>query len=324
MRNYALDNYKLSSSELLQSLFVSEYGLRHWALSNKQTSHKWGHRIIAVIELCPVIGLIATVIEALVVSCICPNKAKLSSQKREWLFLGSQVGCNGPVSVAKVEAIRAKLDARRSTGIQFNPKKTGPILLGGTCTAMALEFLELYFKARKISIKQPDAQSDMLVHRLIKLGPKFSSSSQKMRNRQAAYNTIEVQSNDSTIDYSKNKVQSLANYHSFVIDYSSSVIDIERADECSIVKEVDALPEGAFFIRILKSENNEKLESSGHSLVYIKEGGLGLFFDPNYGVRNLTSSGHSKILFEGLKDCFRSFKVNQARFYRLQELPLPL
>jgi len=245
MKNYLLDSYNLSKCEMLQSLFVSEYGLRHWAHSKKQTPYKWGHRIIAVIELCPLIGLIATIIESLVANRIRPNNVEPRSytkpssptsltKKRQWLFRGTQAECNGPVSVAKVESIRAKLEAHRSIGIQFNRKKVAPSLEGGTCTAMSLEFLDSYFQAKKISIEKPSTQSDMLVD------------------------------------------------------------------------------------RILKPANNEKLEEHGHSLVYIKERGLGLFYDPNYGVRNLSTSEHSKILFEGFKSCFQTFQINKARFYRFQ------
>ncbi len=326
MSGYLLDNYELSRFELLQSFFLSEYGLRHWAHSKKQTPYKWGHRIIAIIEICPLIGLIATIIERLVASFIGPNNLepkpppRTSLTKRmKWLFKGSQAGCNGQVSVDKVESIRAKLQAHRSNGIQFNQKKVSPSVEGGTCTAMSLEFLDSYFKTKKITIEQPDARSDMLVDHLIRLGRNFSSSSQEMRDRQAAYNTIEVKLNGSEIDYSRNKVQSVANYHSLSIDYSSPEIDLAKLDdESSISKEVNALPEGAFFIRILKPANNEKLEEHGHSLVYIKERGLGLFYDPNYGVRNLSPSRHSKILFKGFKSCFESFGVNKARFYRFQ------
>ncbi len=333
MNNYLLNNYNLSKWEVLQSLFVSEYGLRHLAHSKTQSQYKWGHRIIAAIELCPVIGLIASIIEGLIARCIrsnnieAPSHPKSPSQtslirNRQWLFKGAQTGCTGAVLIAKVESIRAKLDIERSIGIQFNQEKIIDFLEGGTCTAMSLEFLDSYFNAKKINIKKPGDRSGMLLDHLVKLNQKFSSSSEEMRNRQAAYNTIEVQLDSSLgdpVDYSKNKIQSLANYHSFVIDYSSSEIDINKLDhEAELSKEVEALPEGAFLVRILKPADNEKLEEHGHSLVYIKEHGLGLFYDPNYGARNLSSSEHPKILFEGFKSCFQSFGVSKARFYRFQ------
>ena len=81
-------------------------------------------------------------------------------------------------------------------------------------------------------------------------------------------------------------------------------------------------PEGIFLIRILKPADNEKLEDHGHSLVYIKENGLGLFYDPNEGVRNLASSEHSQVLLAGFKSCFQSFKIHKARFYRLHPVEI--
>lgn len=334
MENYLLSNYNLSTCEVLQSLFISEYGLRHLTQAKTENRHKWGHRIVATIELCPAIGLIVTLIEALVVHCMrsnniesppCPTRPTLPLQtpsitNRKWLFEGTQAGCEGQVSIAKVESICARLDAHRSLGIHFNQEKVIDFVEGGTCTAMSLEFLDSYFKIRKTCTKKPNYRSDMLVDYIVQLGQKFSSSSEEMRNRQAAYNTIEVDDAlDDTIDYSKNKVQSLANYHSLLIDYSSSEIDIDTlSSESELSKEVNALPEGAFFIRILKPANNEKLEEHGHSLIYIKERGLNFFYDPNFGVRNLSSSDYPKILFEAFKSCFQAFRISKARFYRLQ------
>lgn len=340
MNNLLLDNYNLSKFEILQSLLVSEYGLRHWTKSTKKTECAWGHRIIAVIELCPLIGLIATIIERLAVSCIRSNNNKIPSNKteqphsptissqtssiknRKWFFKGNQARCNGPVAIDKVKSICVKLNTNPPTGIQFNQEKVGDSVEGGTCTAMSLEFLDSYLKAKKLSVQTSDNRSAMFIDKIVELGQKFSSSSEEMRNRQAAYNTIEVQLDKSLVnkaDYSKNKMQAIANYHSLTIDHASPEIDTkELNDKSELAKEVDALPEGAFLVRIIKPANNEKLEEHGHSVVYIKENGLGIFYDPNYGARNVSPSKHSEILFEGFKSYFQSFEINKARFYRLK------
>lgn len=65
--NYLLSNYKLSTKEIIQSAFISEYGLRHLELAKEGS--KWGHRIIAMIELCPILGIVASIIERLVAQC---------------------------------------------------------------------------------------------------------------------------------------------------------------------------------------------------------------------------------------------------------------
>ena len=54
MNSYFLKNYKLSKLEMFKSSFASEYGLRHFDEA-KQPQLKWGHRIIGIIELCPLI-----------------------------------------------------------------------------------------------------------------------------------------------------------------------------------------------------------------------------------------------------------------------------
>lgn len=353
MPNCYLENYNLSFPEILQSLVISEYGLRHMTLANSQNQYKWGHRTIALLEFCPIVGIVATAIEALIgkqfkksVSLSQPISQTLSVKPlpvmsfsssilpqnppippppqpmpifQEWLFKGSQANGTGKVLTSKAEAIRVSLDSCGVAGIHFNKDKISDFIEGGTCSAMSLEFLNSYFKIRKECSILPEQRSEILLERVKQLGNFFASSSEEMRNRQTAYNTIEVDKLDPEIDYSKNKIQALANYHFLNIDHCSKEIDVSTlTNENELEPEIEALPHGAFLLRILEAADNEKLETHGHSLVYIKEQDLGLFYDPNYGVRNLTSSGHSKVLFNGFQDCFQTFKINKARFYRLQ------
>jgi hypothetical protein len=324
MNKLLLQNYALSTRDMIQSLFVSEYGLRHLAQAKTEEGFcKWGHRIIAVIQLCPVLGLIATIIESIIAKCLISREILAQSSPlpvpMTWFFRGTQHNCSGPVPVDKVEAVRAQLQALHPEGIAFNPNKVTDEIEGGTCTAMSLEFIDEYFKQRKIHRENPNAQSDALVKRIIQLGKKYTASSEEMRIRQAAFNTIEVTKANNGVDYSKNKVQSLANYHSLAIDHSSSEIDTETLKNANeMAPDIDALPEGTYLIRILKPDNNEKLEDSGHSLAYVKEEGIGLFYDPNFGAKNLPPSSHAQTLFQGFKDNLQIFGINKARFYRLQ------
>lgn len=310
MENYFLTNYSLSVSEILQSLFISEYGLRHLAHSKTETQYKWGHTFIAIVELCPLIGLIATVIERIV--------AKYwLIQDNLWLFSGSQNDCNGSVFVEKVQSRLERINKDCPPGILFNVKKINPSITGGTCTAMSLKFLKAYFKAKMKSNHRPE----VLQEELVKSKGKFAKSSEKMRIRQAAYNTIEVKLENSfrKIDYSKNKVQALANDRSLKIDASSAEIDMKKSfNESGFASEVEKLPTGAFLVRILKPANNEKLEEHGHSLVYVKEKELSLFYDPNCGVRVLSPYKHAIVLFDLFKVYYESFEVSKARFYRLE------
>jgi len=236
--------------------------------------------------------------------------------KKTWIFTGTQAGCDGPVSTAAVESIRVELEQQSPAEIHFNQGKVSDYLSGGTCTAMSLEFLRSYFKIKKICRDKLDCRPKTILRDIARIGKKFAASSKKMRNRQAAYNTIEVMKLDDAIDFSRSKIQALVNYHFFTVDYTSQELDVDNIYALS--NEVNCLPKGIFLIRILKHADNEKLEDYGHSLAYIKEDNLSLLYDPNYGARNLSASEHAKVLFEFFQQSFHAFQVKKARFYRLE------
>lgn len=287
MQNYLLNNYFLSKNEIIESLFVSKYGLRHFTMAQAQEQYKWGHRIIAFIELCPFIGPIANLVEA----CI----AKLIDNR--WLFKGTQAGHEGPVSVEKVKEICNTLNACAPTEIQFDTTKISERLQGGVCTAMSLEFLSAYFT--KDSISPPVAS--------------------EMRTLQAAYNTIRITSSQElNHDYSKDKIEAVANYYKFDVQPASEEIDTTVLRSASeLATTVNNLSQGAFLIRIIKPATNEKMEEYGHSFVYIKTSELEVLYDPNCGVRRLSSSERSAVLFTFLMDYSQSFQVSKTRFYQL-------
>jgi hypothetical protein len=310
MEYYLLINYKPSNLEILQSLFISEYGLRHLNLAEIRPQHKWRHWVIAIIEICPWFGLIPTMIEAFVAKWMRSSPFV----NRTWVFVGSQNGHEGDVAISKVEAIRAKLQNQSPLGIHFNRDKVVNHLEGGTCTAMCLEFIDSYFKIKKNHVQSPES----LINRIAEVRAQFASSSEKMRIQQAAYNTIEVVKADGQIDYSKNKLQALANDYNLTLDYSSKEIDVEEIGaETELESEIDILPKGLYFVRILKPANNEKLEEKGHSLVYIKEPDINLFYDPSFGLKNLAALKHSAELFQRFKYNFEIFQVSKARFYQV-------
>jgi hypothetical protein len=329
MDNYRLTNYNLSSFEVFKSIFVSEYGLRHLQLANEQPQNKWGHRIIAIIELCPLIGLIATIIEAIVVKCILfmsqnnNHLSKIPFSQRKWIFIGSQRDCSGSVPVAKVQTIVAKLVSKKVAGITFNKDKVTGTIERGTCTSMALEFANQYFKLKKTYVQSAKFPEEEVLAKIAALEPQFATSSPEFMLQQAAFNTIEVQKGSDEIDFSKNKVQALINYQGFKIDHSSEEIDLDkyyyRLDlDVEFEREIEVLPEGTYFVRILKPSDNEKLEEHGHSLIFVKEHGLRLFYDSNYGLKNLSLEKMRSLLYD-FKQMVYQFEITKMRFYRLQE-----
>lgn len=318
MKMYFLDNYSLSEKEILQSLFISEYGLRHLNQARRYPQHKWGHRMIAYIELCPLIGVIASLIEAIVHKLLNNTSPVLN---RKWLFRGSQVGCYGKVSIKKADKICEKLESlsqNQSLGIHFNKANLTKELTGGACTSMSLKYLNTYFKIKKHCKNKPNYRTNV-INRLFEKRSRFESCSKNMRNLQAALNTIEIIKADTEADICKNKIQALINHHNFFIKSSSEEIDLMELDARNqFKKEVDRLPSGAYFLRILEPSENCRLEESGHSLIYTKEKGVDLFYDPNFGVRDLSQSEHSDVIFNRLKPCQEEFAVHKVRFYRVK------
>lgn len=285
-----------------------------------QVKDKWSPRTITVVGA--LIDSIKYIYDAVSKQNYCFFTRTQRDRKQNcYVFRGSQDGCAGVVNPVKAKAVWKTLQGRRPNGIEFNEQKLDISIKGGTCTAMSLEFLDSYFKEKKLYQLQSDQKSDGLLHHIRQLGKNFGTSSDEMRDRQMAFNSIEVKKTDDTLDYSQNKVQALANYHLFKIDHSSEEIDTgEEFDKSRFKEKFDNLPEGAFFVRILKPEDNEKLEEHGHSLVYIKEQGLHLLYDPNSGLKNLSASddGPFRVVCKSFKKCFEDFEINKARFYRLR------
>lgn len=63
--NFRLDSYDLTKWELTRSLFLSEYSIRHFNQGLEEK--KFGHFAICVIEAIPLVGILASLIERIVV-----------------------------------------------------------------------------------------------------------------------------------------------------------------------------------------------------------------------------------------------------------------
>lgn len=66
--DYWLPNYDLTPKEICCYAFlISPYALLHWQTADKDPRKRWGHRIIALIQFIPILGVIAAGIERLCV-----------------------------------------------------------------------------------------------------------------------------------------------------------------------------------------------------------------------------------------------------------------
>lgn len=314
MNKYLLSNYKLSCPELLQSLVVSEYGLRHLEQARLDVDCRWGHRVIACVHFTPVLGQLAMLVEYIISHIL--NRTTFN----ELLFEGTQENCDGTAAPNKVLQVIDRMDQCRERGILFNRGKVSGSVNGGVCSAMALDFADKFFKSRKIHINTGQHSSDFFLKSIRNLGAQFARSSEEMRILQAAFNTIEVLRNTASIDVSRNKVQSLANFHGLKINHASAEIAAypPNLNQC-VEEEVSKLPDGLYLLRTILPSNNERLEHHGHSMVYFKERGEGLFYDPNLGARYMKNVSHAPVLAQSLSSCYQQFQTTRACFYRLTE-----
>lgn len=320
MNNYLLKNQNLSCFEIVQSLFISEYGLRHLKIARSDSAYWLGHAIIAMIELTPIVGLVATVIE---IAINVFNLAALIYRgihfflTQEILFEGSQDDCEGNIAFEKAQEIIKKLNShpKKPLEIIFDEEKLKKSLHGGTCGSMALEFMDSYFKSK--SNKQP------LTCFIKNLKSPFLSSSEDMRNMQSAFNTIKISQdcrNNMEMDHTLNKIQAVANFHGLAIRYSSKEIDIKTKKDVDDFKPfIENLSSGAYLVRIIQPKQNARLEKQGHSFVYVKEeNNQGILYDANQGVINLGISDHFKNLIYIFNYNLSLFQVHKLRFYQME------
>lgn len=197
----------------------------------------------------------------------------------ETFFPGSQEGCWGAFDRALAEDVRQKILEMKEKGIDFGPIEDN-FLYGGTCSAMALDFIEFYR-----TLKAQNDPADVFLKKLKEMGARrYRRSSAEMRARQAAFNCIRVDLAESE-DPSKDKIQSLANFHDFKIDHFCEEF---KSNDPRLKEAVANLPYGVYLVRMRHPANNQKQELFGHSMVFVHDPEYTLFYDPNEGVENLS------------------------------------
>lgn len=241
------------------------------------------------------------------------------------LFSSSQANHLGLASIEKIESIRSRLLKQSTVRITFNASKISAIITGGNCSAIALQFAHSYISFKenlstKIAarILIPQVKAATLLILIKRLGKIFRTSNEEMRTRQGAYNTIEVLPSVENIDFNKEKMQSIANYHNFEIDITTDEINSFMISQPEDIRDyVCSLPKGIYLLRILKPAENEKLEEYGHSTIYIQEGPVKVFFDPNRGAFNISKGDIAKKFYAIFQSQLLQLNVSQVRFYRL-------
>lgn len=233
---------------------------------------------------------------------------------------GSQEGCRGEVSKEETKKFLPRLQRNPSPGISFDATSvdhsSGII---GTCTAMSIKFAVNYFRLRNEAFESTG--SEQFQEKLRSLKSKFETSSKKMRSKQLAYSSIKVTSRE--IDTSKSKIESCVRSHGFEIDYCSNEMDIN--EKTSWEENLNKLDYGVYFIRMIQPKtDNDKLESFGHSMIYINEKNAAYFYDNNVGLEKMPEMQKEKHLYNRLLTVHQKWNIPSMRLYRLFQTPVTI
>lgn len=250
-------------------------------------------------------------------------KQKLS-QETVKLVQGTQGNSSGITEKNKVNNVLEQLNQNLPSGIYFNKAKVTGKLEGGICSAISLGFAYEYTQAKKknnfTSLKKLAEKVTTIANNNNFYRFPDSERLKEYRNIQEAFNCIEVDKSKNTVDFSRAKIQALANCYFLKITHSSKKIIYKQGSTDNTQKllseEIKKLPYGVHLLRDILPEKNEKLEKHGHSMVLIKEKIGVFFFDPNYGLRLFNKNIDSQV-FEFLKKNNKFFQVTDSHFYTL-------
>ncbi len=243
------------------------------------------------------------------------------------LVNGTQGVSYGKTQKDRVAEIFSQLEKDQPMGIKFNKNAIKGDVRGGNCTAMSLDFASEYLKMKKKSEISEATPLKVLIERIKMFASQYNLGrteiNMEFRNRQKAFNCIEVDRQQQGGDFSLAKVQSLANFHFLKItDVSEEFTYLDwdhKKTKDKLIQVVNKLQNGIHFLRDLFPSENKKLEEHGHSMVLIKEEQGAFFYDPNTGVELINRNVAGRI-FDILRINFLYFKVLQSRFYKLEAI----
>lgn len=181
----------------------------------------------------------------------------------------------------------------------------------GTCSAMAFDFLTRFMNSQHTLT---DRNSHRAFIRQFK--NYYKANMTTYSSRQAAYNTITVdraahQANPELIKM--RKMQSLANYHNIKLTAATKSIKITEIDRKpkNFKKIIKALPQGCYVVRALSPKDNHKMESYGHTMIFIKGKKFSAYFDNGDGAYDITDDVESYVT-----DKLLSWYIPEVRLYK--------
>lgn len=245
------------------------------------------------------------------------------------ISVGSQRECEGAVTLSAESCPKSKVGAKAT----FDPNNLTSQLVGGTCTAMCMDYLRSFFIEYCALQAKGVAQPSAVTKALSKIGEngRYQSASQEDRNIQAYMNTIRTTTTGEKNDVHEAKMKALAQLFGFSITAADKSIppfymDDDKLDIESVASHIERAPDTVYVIRTLLEANNEKREEYGHTTALFKLCGNMYLYDPSSGLRQLANT---RVLMRKLCGIHNKHDVPFARFYTIKpandfENPEPL
>lgn len=233
---------------------------------------------------------------------------------------GSQTDHSGPADARKVKDLIKRLNAFSTPGVRFNPNREDKDLVGGTCTAMSLNFLEQFFENRKFTRLEGEETAALRAIQKIAKDNHIAKSSEKFRIIQAAFNQIERDPGTVAEDFNKAKIEAMAKNYGIDVTSVGEAVKLRRENALGKIQNiVTNLEEGEpYLIRQLEPDESSKKEKKGHSMVCVKEGDDLYFYDPNQGTKKI-AFGDGSILHGHLQKVLSDHDVGLVRFYKMSK-----
>lgn len=227
------------------------------------------------------------------------------------VWAGNQYDSTGSVQPEIVSQLADELNPRLA-GLDIGFHKAGSDWLwGGTCTAMALSFLQGYQELRACDRSARVAQ----------LRERCGLSDQKFRNIQALFNGIHKTTEEDPPDFRRQRIEAMARFYKRHVTLASDTACVRKVDELAHL--LYALPKGSYLLRVIEPKDNHKGESHGHSVVLLKKREQIFYYDPNYGAYHFgIETDWAERIAHSVELWSYDFSLSELRAYKVKPAEL--
>ncbi len=182
----------------------------------------------------------------------------------------------------------------------------------GTCTALALEFIEHFLKQ--------DVSRGTIESRLATSALRVRTSNLHLRTTQAVMNTITIRPNFRETSCHSEKVEALLTFNNLKLVRTFQGIDWDREDKEVLEERIKQFPKGIFFIRAIypsfecKGRGLRALSGSHQS-----NSNTFYLFEPNEGVYEMDglATQNSRELSHILIKAHKEWTIPHMTFYQV-------